>query len=56
MKARCDSCGELKELTAHEDLNGSGVVHNLCAECAEEMYESWDYDKQEPKSEDYERP
>lgn len=46
---RCWKCGQEADLSPHKDLSGNGNVYNLCEECAEEMYESWDYEKGEPK-------
>ena len=45
----CWKCGQEAELTQHSDLSGNGEIYDLCDECAEEMYDSWDYETQEPR-------
>ncbi len=48
---KCEKCGSCVSVRVVSDLSGNGETYYMCPDCEEEMIESWDFDKQQPKSE-----
>ena len=45
----CDKCGATDtSVREYDDLSGNGETHCLCSDCADEMYDAWDEERQEP--------